>query len=214
MTQLANGARNRRPSSTELWRLAWSVGGRSQRRFALLAAAAPSTSAALMAVAMVCLYARGGIEEVYELFYVGFIAIAAWPAYQKAVSAPMYGSEFWKTKIARGWVPQVKRDFYEELARYKAECGIGGQLSGDVAWGAGYTVIYLSTMIIAITMVWLLPSWSSVDILISFSLLEFPLAFACIFLYGRRNRRQFDQAVSSGYRFASSRLGALHRLQP
>ncbi len=212
--QLENRARGGRPSSTDLLRLAWQVGNRSQRIFALLAAAAPSASAVLMFAALVFLYARGGIEEDYTLFFLGFIAIAAWTAFQRPIVASMRGPEFWRARINRNWVPRGTEDFYEELARYKAEHGARGQLSGDAAWSAAFLAVYWATMVVAIILVWSLPLWSSVDLLIVFSLVEFPLGFGCMLLYGRRNRRQFDLAVSLGYQFATFRLGRLHRLQP
>jgi hypothetical protein len=204
----------RRASSTDLWFLAWRLGGPSQRSFSLLAALAPPLSGGVMVVAMFFLYARNGFEAVFKLFYVGFIAIAAWPAFQRAIYAPMRGPAFWRAKIARGWVPPAAQDFYEELARYKQERGVDGQLPGDVAWGRAYFLVYLGAMAFAILLTWSLLSWPAFAIVVVFSLLEFPLAFACMYAYGRRNRRMFDRAVREGYPFSSFRLGALHRLQP
>lgn len=159
-------------------------------------------------------YASDGMEGLYKIFYVGFIAIAAWPAFQKAITSAMYGPEFWEAKIANGWTPLPTHDFYWELARYKRERGVYGQLPGDVAWALAYTAVYLSTMVFGILLVWTVFGWADLAILTVFSLVEFPLAFGLMFLYSRRNRRQFDQAVSAGYQFSQSRLGALHRLQP
>ncbi len=159
-------------------------------------------------------YARGGMEGLYKIFYAGFIAIAAWPAFQKAITSAMYGPEFWKAKIENGWAPPPTHDFYRELARYKQERGIDGQLAGDVAWAIAYTAVYLSTMVFAILLAWTVFAWADLAVLTVFSLLEFPLAFGLIFLYSRRNRRQFDQAVGAGYRFKQFRLGAMHRLEP
>lgn len=204
----------RRPSSTDLWRLAWQVGGPTQRVFAVIAGAAPPLSGILMVVAMVPLYARGGIDGVYRMFYVGFIAIAAWTAFRNPILTSMRGPAFWRERIESEWVPPASQDFYRELARYKEERGVGGQLPGDMAWGSAYFAIYLGSMIFGILLVWFLPTWSDFAVLFLFSVVEFPLAFACLFVYGRRNRRQFDWAVSAGYSFAHFRLGALRKLQP
>lgn len=211
---LIGAAPRARASSTDLWLLGWWVGGTSQRCAALLAAVSPPVSGAMLVAAIVSLYFRGGMDDGYRVFYLGFIAIAAWPAFQKAIAAPMYGPAFWRAKIANGWVPEATRDFYEELARYKEERGIDGQLQGDLVWSWAYALTYFATMIIAILATWVLTSWASLALVATFSLVEFPTALGCWFVYDRRNQRQFREAVSQGYSFSAHRLGALQRLQP
>jgi len=103
---------------------------------------------------------------------------------------------------------------YEEHVRYKDERGIDGQLPGDVAWGVAYFAIYLTTMVVAILMVLFLYGVLPIPVVFVFSLIEFPIAFGCMFLFRRRGRKQFDQAIQEGYPFGQFRLGALHRLLP
>ena len=53
-----------------------------------------------------------------------------------------------------------------------------------------------------------------IPVVFVFSLIEFPIAFGCMFRFRRRSRKQFDQAIKEGYPFGQFRLGALHRLLP
>jgi hypothetical protein len=168
----------------------------------------------MMLTAFALVYAAGGIAEVYDVFFTGFVAFVAWTAFQRAIYVPMYGPSFWRAVVTGGWVLEESSGFYELLARYKEERGTDGQLPGDVAWGFGYFAIYLSTVLVALLMVWFLHGSSPIPVVFLFSFIEFPIAFTCLFLYRRRSRRQFDQAVKEGFPFSAFRLGALHRLLP
>ena len=203
-----------RPNSTELWRVAWGVGGRSQRFFVILQVLGPGLSAAMLLTATVVVYSLGRPTETYEVFYTTFVALVAWTAFQRAIYVPMYGPAFWRAAMNRGWMLEKSKPFYEELARYKEERGIDGQFPGDVAWGVAYFAIYLTTMMVAILMVLFLYGVLPIPVVFVFSLIEFPIAFGCMFLFRRRSRKQFDQAIKEGYPFGQFRLGALHRLLP
>ncbi len=188
-----------RPNSTQLWGLAWEVGGRSQRVFVILQVLGPGLSAAMLLTAAVLLYSLGRTTETYEVFYTCFVALVAWTAFQRAIYVPMYGPAFWRAAMNRGW---------------KEERGINGQLPGDVAWGLAYFAIYLGTMIVAILMVLFLYGSVPIPVVFLFALVEFPIAFGCMLLYRRRSWKQFDRAIKEGYPFSQFRLGALHRLLP
>ncbi len=203
-----------RPNSTQLWGLAWEVGGRSQRVFVILQVLGPGLSAAMLLTAAVLLYSLGRTTETYEVFYTCFVALVAWTAFQRAIYVPMFGPAFWRAAMNRGWTLEKSKPFYEELARYKEERGINGQLPGDVAWGLAYFAIYLGTMIVAILMVLFLYGSVPIPVVFLFALVEFPIAFGCMLLYRRRSWKQFDRAIKEGYPFSQFRLGALHRLLP
>ncbi len=203
-----------RPNSTQLWGLAWEVGGRSQRFFVILQVLGPGISTAMLLTAAVFVYSPGRATETYEVFYTGFVALVAWTAFQRAIYVPMYGPAFWRAAVNRGWMLEKSKPFYEELVRYKEERGIDGQLPGDVAWGFAYFAIYLGTMVVAILMVLFLYGSAPIPVVFLFALIEFPVAFGCMFLYRRRSRKQFDRAIKEGYPFSQFRLGALHRLLP
>ena len=83
-----------RPNSTELWRVAWGVGGRSQRFFVMLQILGPGLSAAMLLTAAVFVYSAGRPTETYEVFYTTFVALVAWTAFQRAIYVPMYGPAF------------------------------------------------------------------------------------------------------------------------
>ncbi len=198
----------------ELLRLVWRRGTRVERSVAFLVAFAPFFAGLLFLIflAVVVSSAVSQHEALYSALALVF-ASGGWAFYSPAIVRPMDSSRVIRALLEAESLPDAERSFLQEVARYKDECGIQGQIPGDVARSYLYSLIYYSACVTSLV--------SSIGFYGTFGPLA-PAAFlvadaaistTCLTLYLRRRRKELERSERLGFRMVVLRK-ALSRWAP
>lgn len=186
----------RRLNVGQLFRMAWRLGGPTERMFVILGLLV------LPLILLPALYLTVKplpYDESRQALYAGIMALINFAFYQQAITSPMYSPAFFRAAAEKGWVAPADRDFYAELARYQSARGVSGQMPGDVARGLVYYALFIGTVWLSVPLTLALyPAIRDLSFLVFVSL-NIPLGIACFVIDGRRRTRQYKKAQMQGF---------------
>jgi hypothetical protein len=148
----------------EFLRLAWNFGGKTEKSFAILVAAAPVVLVGLLTVLVTHGFLSGARAGEYVISGVILLLLAAsWIFYSPSILRPLNSTRVIRGLLETNASSDPERAYLAELLRYKDTWGKNGEIAGDVAIGYVHATIYYSLCVAYLVVVLAFyPRWGEI----------------------------------------------------